>query len=165
MENTYARLWSNTFLKESLSSLLAESKPTCTRRFMYAQGRWRERERDQRQNEEGETPHACLRIVYPLFISQNLKIIPHLIPPLAAVPSPCFIHVAINKEQKTVFCKVTHRMRTKGRQYLLLRALSPTNQTVPSHTQVDTFIRIINYYEYLLHTYFLFFQFQTLYIF
>lgn len=77
----------------------------------------KEKERDRRQSKEGETPHACLRIVYPLFISQNLKIIPHLIPPLAAAPPPCFIHVAINKEQKTVYCKVTHRMRTKGRQY------------------------------------------------
>lgn len=76
-----------------------------------------EKGRDRRQSKEGETPHACLRIVYPLFISQNLKIIPHLIPPLAAAPPPCFIHVAINKEQKTVFCKVTYRMRTRGRQY------------------------------------------------
>jgi len=121
----------------SLSSLLAESKPTCTRRFMLRGDE--EKERDRRQSEEGETPHACLRIVYPLFISQNLKIIPHLIPPLAAAPPPCFIHVAINKEQKTVFCKVTHRMRTWGRQFF---SIVPFHPQIKLHHQPDTIVRI-----------------------
>jgi len=78
------------FLKEfaSLSSLLAECE-SHVNSTIYVYSRETKRGRESGESEEGETPHACLRIVYPLFISQNLKIIPHLIrrspPPLPRV--------------------------------------------------------------------------------
>lgn len=70
-------------------------------------------------HEVGDRPHASQPIAYPLFISQNLKIIPHLIhhPSLLRFPPyaprllpPCFIHVVINKEQKSSLWKMWTRL-------------------------------------------------------
>lgn len=65
--------------------------------------------------------------------------------PLAATPPPCFIHVAINKEQKTVFCKVTHPMPTRGRLYTFLLRLVPFHPQIKLRHQADTLVRVDNY--------------------
>lgn len=104
----------------SFSALFAGSEPTCTRRFMYAQGRRRKRERERRVGVKRKGRNAPRVSAYRLPVIYFLKFENYTAfnTALAAAPPPCFIHVAINKEQKTVFCKVTHPMPTRGRLYI-----------------------------------------------
>lgn len=62
--------------------------------------------------------------------------------PLAAGLPPCFIHVAINKEQKTVFCKVTHQMLTRKRDDIIRHLILFTNQILSA----NLYNNLRNYY-------------------